>query len=86
MAAPVSCFRIGETWLAYNDSSFENNTIAPINEPDLFASLLHSRSSAGTPELKPTMQHHVDHEFVTMHSCLLQPPISPRTGYRKNCP
>ncbi|GFU63675.1 uncharacterized protein TNCV_3886981 [Trichonephila clavipes] len=23
--------------LAYNDSSFENNTIAPINEPDLFA-------------------------------------------------
>ncbi|GFV47964.1 uncharacterized protein TNCV_3775211 [Trichonephila clavipes] len=24
-------------WLTYNDSSFENNTIAPINEPDLFA-------------------------------------------------
>ncbi|GFW92010.1 yqaJ domain-containing protein [Trichonephila clavipes] len=41
---------------------------------------------AGTPEFKPTMQHHVDHEFVTMNSCLLGPPISSRTGYRKNCP
>ncbi|GFT72791.1 uncharacterized protein TNCV_406821 [Trichonephila clavipes] len=29
--------RIEEKRLAYNDSSFENNTIAPINEPDLFA-------------------------------------------------
>ncbi|GFW49246.1 hypothetical protein TNCV_3057561 [Trichonephila clavipes] len=49
-------------------------------------SLLHSGSSAGTPEFKPTMQHHVDHEFVTMNSCLLRPPTSSRTGYRKNCP
>ncbi|GFV42465.1 uncharacterized protein TNCV_289521 [Trichonephila clavipes] len=29
--------RIEEKRLTYNDSSFENNTIAPINEPDLFA-------------------------------------------------
>ncbi|GFU15534.1 uncharacterized protein TNCV_2772761 [Trichonephila clavipes] len=29
--------KITELMLAYNDSSFENNTIAPINEPDLFA-------------------------------------------------
>ncbi|GFW52082.1 hypothetical protein TNCV_2819511 [Trichonephila clavipes] len=62
--------RIEEKRLAYNGSSFKNNTIAPINEPDLFASLLRSGSSAGTPELKPTMQHHVDHEFVTMN-CVL---------------
>ncbi|GFU65286.1 hypothetical protein TNCV_299851 [Trichonephila clavipes] len=29
--------RIEEKRLAYNGSSFENNAIVPINEPDLFA-------------------------------------------------
>ncbi|GFX60302.1 hypothetical protein TNCV_4740581 [Trichonephila clavipes] len=37
--------------LTYNDSSFENNTIAPINEPDLFArSEAKSLTSLRTPQ------------------------------------
>ncbi|GFX55668.1 hypothetical protein TNCV_269561 [Trichonephila clavipes] len=43
--------RIEEKRLAYNDSSFENNTIAPINEPDLFArSEAKSLTSLRTPQ------------------------------------
>ncbi|GFV80055.1 hypothetical protein TNCV_4654721 [Trichonephila clavipes] len=60
--------RIEEKRLAYNDSSFENNTIAPINEPDLFASRVTRietddatprRSRVRNHELLPTVTFYI---------------------------